>query len=203
MTTIDPGPPTLPSLRVRSRRRLTSQLRVESVPVGGGASVRVQASTTTLTGDADAILRQLARITATGCDIVRAAVPSAEDAGALPAMVAKSTMAVIADSEIFPCLGCGRLGVGIRPFANRIDAVLDGFPHPPRIAVMGRVANSPGESREADLGVSCCNGKGQIHGHGQVIEHLPESKSVDVSLDEARCLTDQDEDDSAKAGGLR
>ncbi len=54
---------------------------------------------------------------------------------------------------------------------------------------MGCVVNGPGEAREADLGVSCGNGKGQIFRHGQVITTVPESKIVDTLLDEALRLT--------------
>ena len=53
-------------------------------PVGGGAPVSVQSMTTTLTADVDATLQQIAALTAAGCQIVRVAVPSADDADALP-----------------------------------------------------------------------------------------------------------------------
>ena len=42
--------------------------------------------TTTLTADINATLQQIAELTATGCDIVRVAVPSQDDADALPAI---------------------------------------------------------------------------------------------------------------------
>ena len=42
--------------------------------------------TTTLTSDINATLQQIAELTATGCDIVRVAVPSQDDADALPAI---------------------------------------------------------------------------------------------------------------------
>jgi len=50
---------------------------------------------------------------------------------------------------------------------------------------MGCVVNGPGESREADLGVSCGNGKGQIFVRGQVVRTVPESRVVDTLLEEA------------------
>jgi 4-hydroxy-3-methylbut-2-en-1-yl diphosphate synthase IspG/GcpE len=43
--------------------------------VGGGAPVSVQSMTTTLTADVNATLQQIAALTATGCQIVRVAVP--------------------------------------------------------------------------------------------------------------------------------
>ncbi|GHE11059.1 flavodoxin-dependent (E)-4-hydroxy-3-methylbut-2-enyl-diphosphate synthase [Streptomyces alanosinicus] len=369
MTAVDLGMPTLShDSPIPIHRRSTRQLHVGAVPVGGGAPVSVQTMTTTNTADVDATLRQIAEVTAAGCDIVRVAVPSADDAAALPTIVAKSPIPVIADIhfqpryvfaaldagcaavrvnpgnikkfddkvaeiaraasaahtpirigvnagsldprllakhgsaspealvesalwecslfeehgftdlkiavkhhdplvmiaanrllasrcdyplhlgvteagpafqgaiksavafgillaegigdtirvslstdpveqvkagchilsslglrprklEIVSCPGCGRLQVDIHRLATQVEAAFDGFPHPLRIAVMGCVVNGPGESREADLGVSCGNGKGQIYRHGQVIKTVPESRIVEALLDEALHLT--------------
>ncbi|MGW2184442.1 flavodoxin-dependent (E)-4-hydroxy-3-methylbut-2-enyl-diphosphate synthase [Streptomyces sp. NPDC001719] len=354
-------PPTAPV------RRHTRQIQVGDVPVGGGAPVSVQTMTTTVTADVDATLQQIAEVTAAGCDIVRVAVPSADDADALPVIAKKSPIPVIADIhfqpryvfqaidagcaavrvnpgnikrfddrvkeisqaasaagvpirigvnagsldprmlakhgkatpealvesalgecslfeehgfrdmkiavkhhdpmtviaanrlladrcdyplhlgvteagpafqgaiksavafgvllgegigdtirvslsappveqvkagnhilqslglrprrlEIVSCPGCGRLQVDIHQLASRVEAAFDGFPHPLRIAVMGCVVNGPGESREADLGVSCGNGKGQIFRGGQVIRTVPEHQIVDVLVEEALYL---------------
>ncbi|MFE7129718.1 flavodoxin-dependent (E)-4-hydroxy-3-methylbut-2-enyl-diphosphate synthase [Streptomyces sp. NPDC057638] len=367
MTTTDLGLPTVPTTPVRRRTR---PLRVGTVPVGGGAPVSVQTMTTTLTADVDATLQQIAEITAAGCDIVRVAVPSQDDADALPRIVARSKLPVIADIhfqpryvfaaidagcaavrvnpgnirkfddrvgeiakaasaagvpirigvnagsldprllakhgratpealvesalwecslfeehgfqdlkiavkhhdpttmiaanrllaeacdyplhlgvteagpafqgaiksavafgillgegigdtirvslsappveqvkagchilsslglrprklEIVSCPGCGRLQVDIHRLATQVEAAFDGFPHPLRIAVMGCVVNGPGEAREADLGVSCGNGKGQIFRKGQVLRTVPEHRIVGALLDEALRLTDE------------
>ncbi|MGW6306174.1 flavodoxin-dependent (E)-4-hydroxy-3-methylbut-2-enyl-diphosphate synthase [Streptomyces niveus] len=365
--TTDLGLPALPSTPVRRRTR---QLHVGDVLVGGGAPVSVQTMTTTVTADVDATLQQIAEVTAAGCDIVRVAVPSQDDADALPRIVAKSKLPVIADIhfqpryvfaaldagcaavrvnpgnirkfddrvgdiakaaaaagvpirvgvnagsldprllakhgrasaealvesalwecslfeehgfrdlkiavkhhdpatmiaanrllagacdyplhlgvteagpafqgaiksavafgillgeglgdtirvslsappveqvkagchilsslglrprklEIVSCPGCGRLQVDIHTLAMKVEAAFDGFPHPLRIAVMGCVVNGPGEAREADLGVSCGNGKGQIFRKGQVIRTVSENKIVEALLDEALQLTDE------------
>jgi (E)-4-hydroxy-3-methylbut-2-enyl-diphosphate synthase len=53
--------------------------------------------TTTKTSDVNATLQQIASLVATGVDIVRVAVPHWEDAEALTAIAAKSTVPVIAD----------------------------------------------------------------------------------------------------------
>ncbi len=53
--------------------------------------------TNTLTADVPATLQQIAELTAAGCDIVRVAVPSQDDADALPEIVKKSPIPVIAD----------------------------------------------------------------------------------------------------------
>ncbi|MFF4696452.1 flavodoxin-dependent (E)-4-hydroxy-3-methylbut-2-enyl-diphosphate synthase [Streptomyces chattanoogensis] len=347
-----------------------------SVLVGGGAPISVQTMTTTITADVDATLRQIAEVTAAGCDIVRVAVPSADDAQALPRIVAKSPIPVIADIhsqpryvfaaleagcaavrvnpgnikrfddkvgeiakaataarvpirigvnagdldprllaqhgsatpqalvesalwecslfeehgftdlkiavkhhdpltmiatnrllaercdyplhlgvteagpafqgaiksavafgillgegigdtirvslstspveqvkagnhilqslglrprklEIVSCPGCGRLQVDIHHLAAQVEAAFDGFPHPLRIAVMGCVVR-PGESRKADLGVSCGNGKGQILVRGKVVRTVPEHRVVTTLLEEALALVPPSVPDTAE-----
>ncbi|MFI6214953.1 flavodoxin-dependent (E)-4-hydroxy-3-methylbut-2-enyl-diphosphate synthase [Nocardia brasiliensis] len=355
----------LPTVRTRARSR---RLNIGGVPVGGGAPVSVQTMTTTRTADVDATLQQIAAVTAAGCDIVRVAVPTPDDAAALPAIVARSPLPVIADIhfqpryvfaaidagcaavrvnpgnikqfddrvgeiaaaasaagipirvgvnagsldprvlakhgsataaalaesalheaalfeehgftdlkiavkhhdprtmiaanrllaqrcayplhlgvteagplfqgtiksavafaillgegigdtirvsisappveqvkagchilqslglrprklEIVSCPGCGRLQVDIHRLAAEVEAAFDGFPHPLRVAVMGCVVNGPGEAREADLGVSSGNGKGQIFVRGKVIRTVPESQIVETLVAEAVTLT--------------
>jgi (E)-4-hydroxy-3-methylbut-2-enyl-diphosphate synthase len=78
-------------------RRKSRQLKVGWVEIGGDAPVRVQSMTTTKTHDINATLQQIASLVATGVDIVRVAVPHWEDAEALKAIAAKSTVPVIAD----------------------------------------------------------------------------------------------------------
>ncbi|WP_151483901.1 flavodoxin-dependent (E)-4-hydroxy-3-methylbut-2-enyl-diphosphate synthase [Streptomyces albicerus] len=370
-----PAPPPITPVRRRTRR-----IHVGDVPVGGGAPVSVQTMTTTNTADVDATLRQIAEITAAGCDIVRVAVPSQDDADSLPAITKRSPIPVIADIhfqpryvfaaldagcaavrvnpgnikkfddrvgeiakaataaavpirigvnagsldprlaakygsatpealvesalwecslfeehgftdmkiaikhhdpltmiaanrllaercdyplhlgvteagpafqgaiksavafgillsegigdtirvslsappveqvkagnhilqslglrprklEIVSCPGCGRLQVDIHRLASQVEAAFDGFPHPLRVAVMGCVVNGPGESREADLGVSCGNGKGQIFVRGQVLRTVPEAHIVAALVEEALRLTAHP--DSSQAGEAR
>ena len=79
-------------------RRKSRRIMVEvEVPVGGGAPISVQSMTNTLTANVPATLQQIAELTAAGCDIVRVAVPSQDDADVLPQIVAKSPIPIIAD----------------------------------------------------------------------------------------------------------
>ena len=78
-------------------RRKSRRIMVGPVPVGGGAPISVQSMTNTLTADVPATLQQIAELPAAGCDIVRVAVPSQDDADALPEIVKKSPIPVIAD----------------------------------------------------------------------------------------------------------
>ncbi|WP_018349973.1 flavodoxin-dependent (E)-4-hydroxy-3-methylbut-2-enyl-diphosphate synthase [Longispora albida] len=87
--------------------------------------------------------------------------------------------------EIVSCPSCGRAQVDVHTLTAKVSAAFDGFPHPIRVAVMGCVVNGPGEAREADIGVSCGNGKGQIFVRGEVVRTVPESQIVETLLEEA------------------
>jgi (E)-4-hydroxy-3-methylbut-2-enyl-diphosphate synthase len=373
MTTVGLG---MPKRRVEeipravATRRVSRRIMVGSVPVGGDAPVSVQSMTTTLTADVDATLQQIAELTAAGCEIVRVAVPSADDAAALPVIARKSGIPVIADIHFQPryvfaaidagcaavrvnpgnirkfddqvaaiaraaqdagvsirigvnagsldkrlldkhggvtpealvesalwecslfeehgytdlkisvkhhdpvvmieayrtlaarcdyplhlgvteagpqfqgtiksavafgallaegigdtirvslsappveevkvgaqileslglrprgldivsCPSCGRAQVDVHTLAERVNAALEGFPVPLRVAVMGCVVNGPGEAREADIGVASGNGKGQIFVKGKVIRTVPESQIVEALLAEAARIAEE------------
>src|SRR6202453_1748396 len=119
LMSIDLGMPQTPPAPL-AERRLSRQIMVGSVPVGGGAPVTVQSMTTTLTADVNATLQQIAELTASGCQIVRVAVPSQDDADALPAIAKKSQIPVIADIHLQPqsvsaAIGAGRAAVRVNP----------------------------------------------------------------------------------------
>ncbi|KAB2360233.1 flavodoxin-dependent (E)-4-hydroxy-3-methylbut-2-enyl-diphosphate synthase [Actinomadura montaniterrae] len=101
-------------------RRRSRQIMVGNVPVGGDAPVSVQSMTTTLTADVNATLQQIAELTASGCQIVRVAVPSQDDAEALPAIAKKSPIPVIADIHfqpkyVFAAIDAGCAAVRVNP----------------------------------------------------------------------------------------
>jgi (E)-4-hydroxy-3-methylbut-2-enyl-diphosphate synthase len=105
---------------VLSERRRTRQLHVGSVGVGSDYPVSVQSMTTTLTADVNSTLQQIAELTAAGCDIVRVACPSQDDADALPAIAKKSSIPVIADIHfqpkyVFAAIEAGCAAVRVNP----------------------------------------------------------------------------------------
>src|ERR687885_1813853 len=109
------APPPVLAPRRRSRR-----IDVGGVPVGGNAPISVQSMTTTPTTDINATLQQIAELTAAGCDIVRVACPSQDDADALPAIARKSQIPVIADIHfqpkyVFAAIEAGCAGVRVNP----------------------------------------------------------------------------------------
>jgi len=75
---------------------------------------------TTLTADVNSTLQQIAELTASGCQIVRVAVPSQDDADALPQIAKKSSIPVIADIHfqpkyVFAAINAGVAGVRVNP----------------------------------------------------------------------------------------
>jgi len=117
--TVDLGMPPAPPPTLAPRRP-SRQIRVGKVLVGGDAPVSVQSMTTTPTTDINATLQQIAELTATGCDIVRVACPSQDDAEALPAIARKSQIPVIADIHfqpkyVFAAIDAGCAAVRVNP----------------------------------------------------------------------------------------
>ena len=119
MDMVELGMPQAP-LPTLAPRRKTKQLKLGNVLVGGDAPVSVQSMCTTLTADVNPTLQQIAELTASGCQIVRVAVPSQDDADALSQIAKKSQIPVIADIHfqpkyIFAAIDAGCAGVRVNP----------------------------------------------------------------------------------------
>ena len=132
MTSVDLGIPAAPPPVLAERRR-TRQIKVGKVLVGGDAPISVQSMTTTLTSDVNTTLQQIAELTASGCDIVRVACPSQDDADALPQIAQHSQIPVIADIHFQPKYvyaaidaGCAAVRVNpgnIRKFDDQVKQI--------------------------------------------------------------------------------
>ena len=110
----------IPELKTLTPRRKTKQLMVGKVGVGSNYPVSVQSMCTTLTADVNTTLQQIAELTASGCEIVRVAVPSQDDADALAQIAKKSQIPVIADIHfqpkyIFAAIDAGCAAVRVNP----------------------------------------------------------------------------------------
>jgi (E)-4-hydroxy-3-methylbut-2-enyl-diphosphate synthase len=117
--TVSLGMPSAPA-PVLAPRRPTRQIKVGKVGVGSESPISVQSMTTTPTTDVNATLQQIAELTAAGCDIVRVACPSQDDADALPAIAKKSQIPVIADIHfqpkyVFAAIDAGCAAVRVNP----------------------------------------------------------------------------------------
>ncbi|MEN9714981.1 MAG: hypothetical protein RJA35_448 [Actinomycetota bacterium] len=118
---------------VLAPRRKSRQIMVGKVAVGGDAPVSVQSMTTTKTTDINGTLQQIAELTASGCDIVRVACPSQDDADVLRIIAKRSQIPVIADIHFQPKYvfqaidaGCGAVRVNpgnIRQFDDQVGAI--------------------------------------------------------------------------------
>ena len=132
MPAVNLGMPATPP-PVLAPRRKTRQIMVGKVAVGGDAPISVQSMTTTKTTDVNETLQQIAELTASGCDIVRVAVPSQDDADRLPLIARKSQIPVIADIHFQPKYvfaaidaGCGAVRVNpgnIRQFDDKVGEI--------------------------------------------------------------------------------
>ncbi|HEY5032691.1 MAG TPA: flavodoxin-dependent (E)-4-hydroxy-3-methylbut-2-enyl-diphosphate synthase [Actinomycetes bacterium] len=121
--TVSLGMPELP-IEPLAKRRATRKVVLRHphhpVEIGGDAPVSVQSMATTLTADVNATLQQIAELTASGCQVVRVAVPSQDDADALAAIAKKSDIPVIADIHfqpkyVFAAIDAGCAGVRVNP----------------------------------------------------------------------------------------
>ncbi|MDT0609569.1 flavodoxin-dependent (E)-4-hydroxy-3-methylbut-2-enyl-diphosphate synthase [Streptomyces lancefieldiae] len=118
MTAISLGMPSVPT--TLAERRKSRKIQVGSVAVGGDAPVSVQSMTTTRTSDIGATLQQIAELTASGCQIVRVACPTQDDADALAVIAKKSQIPVIADIHfqpkyVFAAIEAGCAAVRVNP----------------------------------------------------------------------------------------
>ncbi|MEU9719394.1 flavodoxin-dependent (E)-4-hydroxy-3-methylbut-2-enyl-diphosphate synthase [Streptomyces sp. NPDC004126] len=118
MTAISLGMPSVPTKL--ADRRVSRKIQVGSVAVGGDAPISVQSMTTTRTSDIGATLQQIAELTASGCQIVRVACPTQDDADALAVIAKKSQIPVIADIHfqpkyVFAAIDAGCAAVRVNP----------------------------------------------------------------------------------------
>jgi (E)-4-hydroxy-3-methylbut-2-enyl-diphosphate synthase len=94
-------------------RRRTRPLRLGNVAIGAGAPIAVQSMTTTRTSDVAATLAQVRALAQAGADVVRLAVPDADAAKALSAIVPASPVPLVADIHFDWRLALAALAAGI------------------------------------------------------------------------------------------
>ncbi len=178
MSPVSLGMPAAP-LPVLSPRRKTRQIRVGSVGVGSDSPVSVQSMTTTATTDINGTLQQIAELNAAGCDIVRVACPSQDDADALPIIARKSPIPVIADIHfqpkyVYAAIDAGCAGVRVNP--GNIRKFDD------QIAEISRAAEDAGVSIRIGVNAGSLD-KRIMDKHGKATpEALAESAQWEASL---------------------
>ncbi len=77
--------------------KMTRQILVGGVPIGGGAPVSIQSMLNTKTTDVEGSLRQLRALAAAGCQIARLAVPDMDAARGFAEIASASPLPLVAD----------------------------------------------------------------------------------------------------------
>ena len=78
-------------------RKLTRQIRVGGIAIGGNAPVSIQSMLNTKTTDVEACVSQLRALAAAGCDIARLAIPDMDAARSFGQIVRRSPLPLVAD----------------------------------------------------------------------------------------------------------
>ena len=164
-------------------RRKTRQIDLGGVAIGGDAPVSIQSMTTTKTADINATLQQIASLVAAGVDIVRVAVPHWEDAEALVAIAAKSTVPVVADIHFQWKYAMAALEAGIQGL--RIN--------PGNIKYQDKVRLIAREAKDRGVPIRIGVNAGSLEPDLLAKYGSPTPEAlVESALDEARILEDED-----------
>jgi len=166
-----------------AERRRSRKVKVGWVEVGGDAPVRIQSMTTTKTADVNATLQQMAALVATGCEIVRVAVPHWEDAKALKGIAEHATIPVIADIHFQWKYAMAALEAGIHGL--RINP--GNIKYQDKVRLIAREAKSRGVPIRIGVNAGSLE-KDLLERYGSP---TPEAL-VESALNEARILEDED-----------
>ncbi|HIA13931.1 MAG TPA: flavodoxin-dependent (E)-4-hydroxy-3-methylbut-2-enyl-diphosphate synthase, partial [Nitrospirales bacterium] len=126
--------------------RKTRQIHVGGIPIGGDAPIVVQSMTTTDTRDIQGTIEQIHQLENAGCEIVRVAVPTKEDAQALPKIKAATRIPMIADihfdhrlalaaTEIVDCVRINPGNIGSRAKLREVVKAVEDRGIPLRVGV--------------------------------------------------------------------
>ena len=86
-----------PHAKNRFERRITRQINVGGVLIGNGAPISIQTMTKTKTANVNATVEQIQRSIGAGVDIIRITVNDATAADAMPEIVRRSKVPIVAD----------------------------------------------------------------------------------------------------------
>jgi (E)-4-hydroxy-3-methylbut-2-enyl-diphosphate synthase len=97
-----------------AQRKMTRQIRIGDVAIGGGAPVSVQSMTTTKTADVEGTLTQIYALAAAGADIVRCTCNEEEAAEGLAHIVPRSPVPIVADIHFHHEMALAALEAGVQ-----------------------------------------------------------------------------------------
>ncbi len=119
---------------------MTRQVLVRDVPIGGGAPIVVQSMTNTDTADVEATVAQIGRLERAGCEIARVAVPSMDAAKALPKILERISIPLVADVHFDHRLALAAIEAGVDKLRLNPGNITD----PEKIATVADAANEAG-----------------------------------------------------------
>ena len=183
------------------RRRVSKQISVGEVKVGGDAPVTVQSMTKTDTRDVAATVGQIRALEEAGCEIIRCAVPDMEAAKALAAIKRQTSIPLVADIHFHYQLALEALGSGVDCLRlnpgnirdrNKVEAVVreaKAREVPIRIGVnfgslppVGKIGVTGGLSRHTD-GVNRLPKAGEAaFGQYSVVDHMVETGLWEIGI---------------------
>ena len=85
--------------------------------------------------------------------------------------------------DIVSCPTCSRTTVNLEEIVAEVEEKANGLNIDAKVAIMGCPVNGPGESKEADYGISAANGMGFLFKDGKTIKKVKEDQIVDTLLD--------------------
>ena len=184
-----------------ARRRVTKQVYVGDIKVGGDAEVSVQSMTKTDTRDVAATVRQIRELEEAGCEIIRSAVPDMEAAKAMPDIKKQINIPLVADIHFhyqlaLECIRGGvdmlRLNPGNIRDAEKVKLVVQAAKErqiPIRIGVnfgslppVGGIGKTKGFSRHLDMVNRLPKSEEAAEGEYSIVDHMVATALWETSL---------------------
>ncbi len=88
--------------------------------------------------------------------------------------------------ECISCPTCGRCEIDVIGITEEIEQKIAHLDKKVKVAVMGCIVNGPGESKEADIGISGGKGVGILFKNGKEVRRIKEEDMVAVVVEEVR-----------------
>lgn len=85
--------------------------------------------------------------------------------------------------DIVSCPTCSRTTVDLPNIVREVEEKTGGLDISSKVAIMGCPVNGPGESKEADYGISAANGMGFLFKNGKTIKKVKEEEIVDTLIE--------------------
>ncbi len=172
-----------------SPRRKSKPVFVRDVQIGGDAPVAVQSMCATITENVDATVAQLDQLKEAGCDVVRIAIPDKAAADAIPEIVKRTPLPIIADIHF--------------DYRWALAAIRGGFDglrlNPGNIRDAEKVQQVAREAKERNMPIRIGVNAGSLPpiralAEGELPPSLPD-RMVDAALWEIKVLNEADFDD--------